>query len=168
MGELVIARLPESGAAAAETLALTFAERMLWRQDGVTSTGRKVTCALAQPQRVRPGDHLKLQSGDVIAVAAAPEHLIAVTGGDLLRMAWHLGSRRAPCQIDGARLLILPEPAIEPMLRSFGATLAPVHAAFAPECVAQGAVSVHHFGASHPRDSEPDDDELAAGADHPV
>jgi urease accessory protein len=156
MGDEVIAVVRDAGTASGETLGLAFAERMLWRQDGVTSTGRQVTCALSQPQRVRPGDGLRLRSGDLIGVVAQPEDLIAVSGGDLLSMALHLGSRRAPCQIDGARLLILPEPGLEPMLKDFGARLDPVRAAFVPECVAQSGVSVHHFGTSHDRGGEPD------------
>lgn len=170
MGEQVIAVVQDRADAAGETLALAFADRILWRQDAVTSAGRQVTCAFAQPQRVRPGDQLTLQSGDRVAIVAPHEDLIAVSGGDLLRMAWHLGGRRAPCQVDGDRLLILPEPGIEAMLGEFGAKLDPVRAAFVPECVAQGAVSVHHFGTSHARGDEPDDDdeEPPARAEHPV
>lgn len=153
--------------ASSDTVALRFADRTLWRQSLVTAQGRHVDLDLAQPVRVVPGDAVRLASGDAVRVEAMAEDLVAVRAGDLMRLAWHLGHRRAPCQISEDHLLILPEPATEALLQGLGATLVRVRAPFCPDCVgsaAGGGTSVHHHGTSHPKGAaaEDDDDEPPA------
>jgi len=55
------------------------------------------------------GDGLKLEEGGFVEVKAAEEDLVEVRGRDaaaFARLAWHLGNRHLPAQIEGERILI--------------------------------------------------------------
>lgn len=150
---------PDAGEDAVD---LRFADRVLWRQSLMTALGRKVDLDLPQPVRVAPGDAIGLASGAAVRVRAAAEDLVAIRGGDMPLLAWHVGNRRAPCQMAGDHLLILPEPAIEAALQDLGAALTRVHAPFRPDCVAPATAagaSVHHHGTSHPKGTAPEEDD---------
>jgi urease accessory protein len=108
--------------------------------------GTPVELALAEPLRLRGGDHLLLEDGGVVEVVAEPEPLAEIRAADLpalARLAWHLGDRHVPVQIFERRLRIRRDPAIETLLISLGARVAPIEAPFDPE---GGAYAVHHHG----------------------
>ena len=79
-----------------------------------------------------------LADGRRIAVAAAAEDLVAVSGPGLARAAWHIGNRHTPCQIEADRLVIARDHVIEAMLRQLGVTLTAIRAPFLPEGGAYG------------------------------
>jgi urease accessory protein len=79
----------------------------------------------------------ELSDGTRVQVVAAEEDLVEITG-DLPRLAWHIGNRHTPCQIETTRLLIRRDHVIEAMLRQQGATLAHVMEPFTPEGGAYG------------------------------
>jgi urease accessory protein len=90
------------------------------------------------------GDGLKLENGKVIAVEAAPEALVEVTADDthmLLRLAWHIGNRHLPAELQESRILIRDDHVIVQMLEGLGATVRRLEAAFTPE---SGAYSGGH------------------------
>ncbi len=92
---------------------------------------------------LRHGDGLVLEDGRIVEVQAAAEPLLEVRAGDphrLLRLAWHLGNRHLPAQIELDRILIRPDHVIAEMLAGLGADLAEVNAPFDPE---GGAYSGH-------------------------
>ena len=66
----------------------------------------------------------------------------------LARLAWHLGNRHLPTQIEGDRLLIRDDHVIVAMLRGLGATLRKVDLPFDPEGGAYGG-HVTNDGHSH-------------------
>src|SRR6185437_10424060 len=82
------------------------------------------------------GDGIALSDGSWLAVKAAPEALIEVTAPTpelLVRLAWHLGNRHLPAQIEAERILIRDDHVIAHMLEGLGARLRPIQAPFTPE-----------------------------------
>ena len=74
---------------------------------------------------------------------AAEEDLLEITGPDLVRLAWHIGNRHMPCQIEADRLLIQRDHVIRDMLNHLGATLREVSEPFTPEGGAYGHGRTH-------------------------
>jgi urease accessory protein len=109
---------------------------------------------------LRQGDGLVLDDGRIVEVKAAPEPLMEVRAADphhLLRLAWHLGNRHLPAQIEAERILIRPDHVIADMLRGLGAQVAEVSEPFDPE---GGAYSSDgHSGHDH-------SDHTHSGHDH--
>src|SRR5690606_34263045 len=65
------------------------------------------------------GDVLIAENGDLIEVRAADEKLFEVTAKTrqhLIELAWHLGNRHLPAQIDEERILIRRDHVIRAML----------------------------------------------------
>jgi urease accessory protein len=89
------------------------------------------------------GDALVLEDGRFIEVIAAEEPLLQITGDDLVRLAWHVGNRHTPCQIEKERLLIQSDPVIGHMLEHLGAKVTPVSEPFIPEGGAYGHGRTH-------------------------
>ena len=70
----------------------------------------------------------------------------------LLRLAWHLGNRHLPAEIDAQRILIRYDHVIVEMLKGLGATVQEVSAPFNPEGGAYGEHNRqpgHHHGHHH-------------------
>ena len=74
-----------------------------------------------------------------------------MTGDDLPRLAWHIGNRHTPCQVDGDRLLIQNDPVIRHMLGQLGATVTEVTEPFTPEggAYGHGRTMGHDHGHDH-------------------
>ncbi len=96
------------------------------------------------------GDGLRLEDGRIVSVEASPEQLVEVTAADvptLIRLAWHIGNRHIPAQLEPHRILIRDDAVIVNMLVGLGATVTPVMAAFTPEAGAydsSGTQRGHH------------------------
>jgi urease accessory protein len=71
--------------------------------------------------------------------------------GDLARLAWHIGNRHTPCQVEKGRLLIRRDHVLEAMLRQLGAGVEAVIAPFRPEggAYGHGRTMGHDHGHSH-------------------
>ena len=98
---------------------------------------------------LRAGDGLRLEDGRVIGVEALPEQLAEVTAPDtatLMRLAWHIGNRHLPAQLEPTRILIRDDAVIVRMLVGLGATVKPVMEAFNPE---PGAYDTNATNTSH-------------------
>ena len=96
-----------------------------------------------------------------IAVRARAEPLLEVTAdpADLIRIAWHVGNRHMPAQIEAHRLLIRADHVMADLLARLGAEVRPVSVPFTPEGGAYGPGRTHghdhgtpeHHGAhAHP------------------
>lgn len=90
------------------------------------------------PAPVTLGDRaaLVLDDGRLVEVIAAEEQLYEITAtdaGHLARLAWHLGNRHLPAQIEEGRILIRRDHVIGDMLLGLGATVADVSEPFFPE-----------------------------------
>jgi urease accessory protein len=121
-----------------DALSLGYDARFLRRKRLDTVGGAQVVVDLPETTNLRDGDALVLDGGGLIEVRAAPEPLLAVTGPDLVRLAWHIGNRHTPCEIGPGRLLIQRDHVLADMLRGLGATLSEIEAPFSPEGGAYG------------------------------
>lgn len=126
---------------------LTYDARFLRRKRLETVTGAPFLIDLAQTVSVDQGDGFILSDGRVIAVQAAAEALLEVRGADLIRLAWHIGNRHTPCQIEATRLLIQRDRVMRDMLALLGAEVTEVTEPFTPEGGAYGHGRTH--GHSH-------------------
>jgi len=76
-------------------------------------------------------------------VIAAKEDLLEITGDNLTRLAWHIGNRHTPCQIEPSRLLIQRDHVLRGMLEKLGASLRDINEPFTPEGGAYGHGRTH-------------------------
>lgn len=122
---------------------LTYDDRFLRRKVLTLVDGRRLLVDLASTTSLDQDGVLVLDNGDEIAVDAAPEALLEITAADLVRVAWHVGNRHTPCQIEATRLLIQPDHVIRDMLDKIGATTRDVTEPFTPEGGAYGHGRTH-------------------------
>jgi urease accessory protein len=101
-----------------------------------TLSGRQVLLDLPRATRLRHGDGLLLDDGDVIRVAAKTEQLLDIHAPDaatLTRIAWHLGNRHLELELRPDGLRIRADHVIAAMVEGLGGAATPVQAAFNPE-----------------------------------
>ena len=143
---------------ARDTVVVDFDDRHRRRRRYTGQKGIAFLLDLPEARVLRDGDGLLLEGGGVILVQAAPEPLVEVRGRDpqhLMRLAWHLGNRHLPAELDAERILIRDDHVIVRMLQGLGASLTKVEAPFNPEGGAYGEHSrheAHHHGHEHPHD----------------
>lgn len=125
-------------AGAVDTVRLDYEGRFLRRKRLIAVSGASIMVDLPETVSLEDGDALLLADGRRVAVEASAEPLLAVTGPDLARLAWHIGNRHTPCRIEAERLLIRADPVLASMLLKLGAHVAPVDAPFCPEGGAYG------------------------------
>ena len=112
-----------------------------------TETGRELLLDLPRTARLRDGDGLVLDSGNIVRVRAKPEPLLEIHApdpGTLVRIAWHLGNRHLPVQLLPERIRIRPDHVIAEMVQALGGRIDSIEAAFDPEAGAYA--SGHHHG----------------------
>lgn len=142
--------------AATDTVTLDFDDRFRRRKLFHTDSRRAFMLDLAEAQVMRDGDGLALSDGSLVLVRAAPEPLLEVRAAnpaELIRLAWHLGNRHLPAELQAERILIRFDHVIERMLVGLGAALARVDAPFNPEGGAYGEHNRdpgHHHDHDHP------------------
>lgn len=106
---------------------------------------------LKEPVMLADGDLLVLEGGGYIRIVAAPEMLFEICPRDplhLIELAWHLGNRHLPAQIEPNRILIARDPVIRQMLEGLGAQVSEVSEPFQPLRGAYHAGG-HNHGHSH-------------------
>ena len=127
---------------AKDSVLLDFDDRFRRRKRYQGEKGLAFLLDLEDATVLRDGDGLLLADiGGVILVRAAPEPLVEVkaeTPERLMRLAWHLGNRHLPTEIQADRLLIRDDHVIVEMLKGLGAALEKVDAPFNPEGGAYG------------------------------
>jgi len=135
---------------ATDTLSLDYEGRFLRRKRLVSDGGRAFLLDLPETVSLEEGQGIDLPCGTRIALRAAPEPLLQVSG-DLPRLAWHIGNRHTPCQIMEDHLLIRADHVLARMLRGLGAELQEVSAPFRPEggAYGHGRTMGHDHGHSH-------------------
>ena len=133
-----------------DTVTLLFDDRDRRRLRMLGDGGLDFLLDLTEPVVLRGGDGLKLEEGGYVEVKAAEEDLVEIRGRDpaaFARLAWHLGNRHLPAEIDDDRILIRDDHVIVDMLRGLGAVVRAVKAPFDPEGGAYGQQNHDH---SHP------------------
>lgn len=134
---------------AADTVVLTYHDRHRRRLAMTGVGGLTFVLDLEKATVLQDGDALPLDDGRLVAVKAATEPLLEITCGDpehLARIAWHLGNRHLPAQIDGTRILIRDDHVIAEMVRGLGADANQIDAPFTPEggAYGEGGGGHHH------------------------
>ena len=135
---------------AADRCELSYEDRFFRRRKLTGVNGLSFVVDMTQTTNFNHGDAFELTDGRLVEIVAAPEPLLAVTGPDLARLAWHIGNRHTPCQIEGDRLLIRDDPVIGHMLEHLGASIAAVTEPFTPEggAYGHGRTHSHEHGAT--------------------
>ena len=126
-----------------ESVTLSYDDRFLRRKVLTSDKGEKFLVDLTQTKSVDVGDAFVLQDGRRIGVVPAAEDLLEVTGPDLTRLAWHIGTRHTPCQIEPDRLVIQRDHVLRQMLEQLGASLRDIVEPFTPEGGAYGHGRTH-------------------------
>ena len=116
---------------------LGYEDRFLRRKRLIMASGEGFMVDLAETSNLLAGDAFELADGRLVEIAAAEEPVLVVTG-DLVRLAWHIGNRHTPCQIEAHRLVIRADHVLADMLRGLGATVTEARAPFTPEGGAYG------------------------------
>jgi urease accessory protein len=125
------------------TVTLGYDERHRRRLRLATDAGEAILLDLAQTTVLADGDGLALSEGGFVAVRAAPEDLVEITAGTpalLARIAWHIGNRHVPAELDGRRILIRDDHVIVAMVEGLGGMVRRIQAPFTPE---GGAYAAH-------------------------
>lgn len=134
-----------------DSIRLSYDQRFLRRRRLVAEGGLSFLVDLPETVSLRAGDAFLLSDGRSVAVEAAEEPVLRITG-DLPRLAWHIGNRHTPCQFDGDALVIRADHVLEAMLRQLGAEVSATVLPFAPEGGAYGhgrTLGHDHGGQSH-------------------
>lgn len=135
--EICRTHLPGAGQETDPVLRLSYEARLV-RRRRFDLGDLSILVDLPNTVSLNSGDALQLENGRQIAIAAADEPLLRVSGDHLVRLAWHIGNRHTPCQIGEDHLLIQEDPVLAQMLCGLGATVEKITAPFAPEGGAYG------------------------------
>ncbi|PZO66799.1 MAG: urease accessory protein UreE [Paracoccus denitrificans] len=132
-----------------DQIALDYDARFLRRKLLRTVSGAEVMVDLPKVTALADGDALETDAG-LVQIVAAAEPVLIITG-DLPRLAWHIGNRHTPCQIEPFHLVIRADHVLRTMLVGLGAQITDATRPFTPEGGAYGAAQVmgHDHGHSH-------------------
>lgn len=144
-----IARAP-GVARADDRVVLTYDQRFLRRKRLEAVGGAVFLVDLPETVSLQAGDAFLLSDGRAVAVEAAEEPVLRITG-DLPRLAWHIGNRHTPCQFQGDALVIRADHVLLAMLRQLGAEVTEAVLPFAPEggAYGHGRTLGHDHGDGH-------------------
>jgi urease accessory protein len=141
---------PNHGAGAPfERVVLEHDERRVRRKLLRLSAGLDVVLDLRETTTLEHGSGLRLEDDRIVEVIAADEFLYQVRASDaghLLRLAWHIGNRHTPAQLDPDRILIKRDHVLKTMLEGLGASVSDVREPFFAE---HGAYHHAHADTGH-------------------
>jgi urease accessory protein len=135
------------GNKASESISLTFDQREKSRLRAKTLAGEELGLQLKIGTMLSHGDKLQLTDGRVVEVIAADETLHEVrapSATQLARIAYHVGNRHVPLQVNDDHLLMLPDHVLKAMVEGLGGSVRQVTRPFQPESGAYGHSHVHH------------------------
>ena len=128
---------------ASASVTLDYEGRFLRRKRLVTDSGEPFFVELPETVSLSSTDGFVLDDTRVIAIKAKPEPLLKVKHANLPRIAWHVGNRHTPCQVEHDHLLIQEDHVIEGLLHLLGADIQKLQAPFTPEGGAYGHGRTH-------------------------
>ena len=128
---------------------LDYEGRFLRRKRLVTDSGEPFLVELPETVSLSSTDGFQLDDSRIVAIKAKPELLFKIKHTDLPRIAWHIGNRHTPCQVEHDHLLIQEDHVIEDLLRLLGADIEKVQAPFVPEGGAYGHGRTHSHSHNH-------------------
>ena len=130
-----------------DRVTLAHDERHLRRKVLTLGQGEQILIDLPEAIAFDHGDVLLLEDGQLVEIVAAAEALYEVLPRDrhhLAELAWHLGNRHLPAQLEENRILILRDHVIKAMLEGLGAKVNDNVAPFHPLRGAYHAGHGHH------------------------
>lgn len=116
-------------------LVLSAEERRWGRRRVRTRGGRELALALPTGSVLTPGEVLHVGDGWYVVVEAAEEAVIAVTPrsrDEAVRVAFEVGNRHFTLALDGERLLVADDPAMEQLVTRLGVPWRRDRAVFVP------------------------------------
>jgi len=125
----------EMGGRERDVLVLTAEERRWGRRRVVTRGGRGLALALPTGSVLAPGTVLHVEAEWFVVVEAAEEAVLAVwprTRDEGLRVAFEVGNRHFTLAVDGERVLVPDDPAMEQLLRRLQVPFERTRAVFVP------------------------------------
>jgi urease accessory protein len=132
-----------------DSLTLAHDERRLRRKLLTLPSGEEILVDFPAPVTLGDGDLLELEDGRLVGIRAAEEEVYEIRGRDaahIARLAWHIGNRHLPAQIEKARILIRRDRVVRDMLIGLGGTVTETVGHFSPE---HGAYGHGHGTAGH-------------------
>jgi len=144
----VTAHLPAATAKGVpfDSLILAHDQRRLRRKLLTLPKGAEILVDFPEPVTLNHGDRLRLDDNRLVGIIAADELVYEIRGRDaahIAKLAWHIGNRHLPAQIEKSRILIGRDRIIGDMLVGLGATVTETVEHFSPE---HGAYSHDHGG----------------------
>lgn len=118
-----------------DRLVLTAEERRWGRRRVTTEKGRTLALALPTGSVLTPGEILHVAADWYVVIEAAPEAVLAVmprSREEALRVAFEVGNRHFSLALDGERLLVADDPAMEQLLTRLGVSFERAQAVFMP------------------------------------
>jgi urease accessory protein len=118
-----------------DRLVLGAEERRWGRRRVRTEKGRELVLALPTGSVLRPGDILHVGADHYVVIEAAVEAVLAVTPrsrDELVRVAFEVGNRHFTVALDGDRLLVPDDVAMEQLLDRLAVPWTRERAVFAP------------------------------------
>lgn len=118
-----------------DALVLTAEERRWGRRRVRTRAGRTLALALPTGSVLAPGEVLYVGPDWYVVIEAAPEPVLAVTPRsreEAIRIAFEVGNRHFTLALDGDRLLVPDDAAMDQLLTRLGVTFARARSAFVP------------------------------------
>jgi urease accessory protein len=118
-----------------DTLVLTAEERQWGRRRVTTTGGRTLALALPTGTTLTPGEILHVGPDWYLIVEGAPEPVLVVTPGsgkEALRIAFEVGNRHFTLALDGERLLVPDDRAMDQLLTRLGVPFERAQAVFVP------------------------------------
>ena len=140
----------------AASIELDWAVRSKYHFEATDSQGRHVGVSLPDGSVMRGGDVLVAEDGTLVRVLAAPQPVLFVrpcpqhgSAFDLLRAAYHLGSRQVPLQLAPDHLKLEPDPVLARLLDAMQLIVSEEQAAFEPEADVGAAQHAGHAHGDH-------------------
>lgn len=118
-----------------DVVVMTAEERRWGRRRVTTSRGRELALALPTGSVLGVGEVLHVDHDWYVVVEGAEEPVLAVTprsGEEALRVAFEVGNRHFTLAVDGARVLVPDDPAMEQLLGRLGVAFERARAVFVP------------------------------------
>jgi len=142
-------------------VSLDYETRLIRRKRLTSDSGLEFLVDLPETMSLTSGLCFLLDNGRRIGIHALPEALLEVSG-DIPRLAWHIGNRHAPCQIEHGRLLIRRDRVMRAMLERLGANVRDVTCPFNPEggAYGHGRTFSHSHGTGHGHGPSMDDRDI--------
>ena len=128
---------------------LDYEGRFLRRKRLVTDSGEPFLVELPETVSLTSTDGFVLDDNRVVGIKAGSESLLKVKHANLPRIAWHIGNRHTPCQVERDHLLIQEDHVMEDLLHLLGADIEKLQAPFIPEGGAYGHGRTHGHSNDH-------------------